>query len=374
MRLLDRYLLRELLIPLFYCLSGFLLIVIVVDLIKELGSFQKRGLVGREIVQYYLVLTPGYLALILPIALLLALLYALSNHSRYHEITAIRAAGVSLWRLGLPYLGVGFLASIALFVLNEFYAPDSDEAAEKILDCHQPPAPGALPRNQTSNLPFTNARAGRHWHMSVFNTETGEMLNPLVIWSQPDGSCLWITAKRAAYVNGIWTFYNVEEKKQPAQTNAFPVPLLMTNVLAFPQFTETPEQIKSAIRIGSILVFHPSKRADLALKEILNYLRLNPDPRKEDARWLYTKLYGRLAAPWTCLVVVLIALPIGAASGRRNVFVGVASSLGLFLSFWLLQLAGLMAGTAGWVPPWLAAWFPNLAFGLGGLWMTARVR
>lgn len=374
MRLLDRYLLRELLVPLFYCLSGFLLLVITIDLLKELGSFQKKGLAALEIVQYYLVLTPGYLALILPIALLLALLYALSNHSRHHEITAIRAAGVSVWRLGLPYLGVGLLASIALFVLNEFYAPDSDEAAEKILNSHQPPAPGALPRNQVSNLPFSNASGGRHWHMSLFNTDTGEMLNPLVMWSQPDGSCLWITARKAAYENGIWTFYNVEEKKQPAQTNAFAIPLLKTNRLAFPEFSETPEQIKSAIKISSIMVFHRAKRSDLALKEIFNYLRLNPDPVKEDARWLYTKLYGRLAAPWTCLVVVLIALPIGAASGRRNVFVGVASSLGLFVTFWLLQLVGLFAGTAGWVTPWLAAFFPNLAFGLGGLWMTTRVR
>ena len=81
-----------------------------------------------------------------------------------------------------------------------------------------------------------------------------------------------------------------------------------------------------------------------------------------------------MAAPWTCLVVVLIAIPFGAAGGRRNVYVGVASSIIIcFVYFVLLQL-GLALGTSGRLPAWLAAWFPNLSFGLAGLWMTARVR
>ena len=72
--------------------------------------------------------TPEFLVVVLPIALLLALLYTLTNHARHHEITAIRAAGVSLWRLCLPYLAVGFAASLALFALNELCVPDSAEA------------------------------------------------------------------------------------------------------------------------------------------------------------------------------------------------------------------------------------------------------
>ena len=66
--------------------------------------------------------------------MLLALLYALTQHARYHEITAIRAAGVTLWRLALPYLAVGFLASLTLFYLNEQWAPDADDRAELFLD------------------------------------------------------------------------------------------------------------------------------------------------------------------------------------------------------------------------------------------------
>ena len=78
MRLLDRYLLRELLIPLGYCLVGFLIFWIAFDLFSELGAFQQDKLKPREVAQYYLVLTPKLLQeIILPAALLLALLYAL---------------------------------------------------------------------------------------------------------------------------------------------------------------------------------------------------------------------------------------------------------------------------------------------------------
>ncbi len=112
----------------------------------------------------------------------------------------------------------------------------------------------------------------------------------------------------------------------------------------------------------------------MPIKDLVNYLRLHPYPLRSDRAWLYTKLEGRLAAPWTCLVVVLIAIPFGAAGGRRNVFVGVASSIVICFVYFVLLQIGLALGTSGRLPPWLAAWFPNLSFGFAGLWMTARVR
>jgi lipopolysaccharide export system permease protein len=318
---------------------------------------------------------PDFLMVILPIALLLALLYTLTNHARHHEITAMRAAGISLWRLCLPYLVVGFFASLLLFALNELWVPDSADAAEQIRNRHVPPPPGAPGRQQVRNLGFTNARDGRIWRIGVYDTRTGAMTQPQVIWTQPDGSRVWVYAERAVPALEGWTFYNVREFREAAQTNAPPVPLLQTNRLTLTDFSETPEQIRSEIKISNIIAFHGgAKRPDIPITELLNYLRLHPNPSGADRSWLYTKLQGRLAAPWTCLVVVLIAIPFGAASGRRNVFVGVASSILIcFVYFVVLQL-GLAFGTKGDLPPWLAAWLPNLSFGLTGLWFTAKVR
>src|SRR5205814_5672618 len=94
MRLLDRYLLRELLTPFAYCLGGILIFWISFDVYSELSEFQRNHLHALDIVEYYLVQLPEMLVFpLLPVVLLLALLYALTNHARYHELTAMRAAG-----------------------------------------------------------------------------------------------------------------------------------------------------------------------------------------------------------------------------------------------------------------------------------------
>jgi lipopolysaccharide export system permease protein len=371
MRLLDRYLLREFLAPLGYCLSGFLLLWVVQDLITELSSFQRANLQAWDIVQYYLVMLPEFIVLILPMALLLALLYSLTNHARHNEITAMRAAGISLWRLCLPYLFVGCLASVLSLALNELFVPDSAETAMRIRNRHKPPPPGAVGKNKIVNLCFTNSRDNRIWRIGIYDTRTGQMSDPVVRFTLPDGSRRLLIADRATRIKGVWTFYNARE----FQEEEMDVPLLRTNILAQPLFTETPEEIHSEIKISaalSTLALKGNRKADLPISEIVNYLRLHPHPPQAAA--VYTKLHGRLAMPWTCLVVVLIAAPFGAASGRRNVFVGVASSILIFFGYFFVQQFCLALGPGGTLPPWVAGWFPNLAFAVAGLWMTAKVR
>jgi lipopolysaccharide export system permease protein len=375
MRLLDRYLLRELLIPLGYCLCGFLVFWISSDLFVALGDFQKKGLSARDIAEYYVVILPEFLVIVLPIALLLSLLDALTNHARHNEITAIRAAGVSLWRISLPYLAVGLTASLALLAINEFWAPDSEDAAKMISERHLPAALRSASREEFRNLCFDNSRDGRIWRIGVYNSRTGELFEPIVSWTAQDGSRPWqLKADRAVRTNGVWTFYNAREFRATPQTDLPPVPSLQTNVLAMPEFAETLEEINSEIKISNSITLRAARKADVPILELLHYLRLHPHPSRSDYCWLHTKLQGRLAAPWTCLVVVLVAIPFGAAAGRRNVFVGVASSILICFVYFVLQQVGLALGTGGSLPPWLAAWFPNLSFGLAGLWLTARIR
>src|SRR5437667_6728166 len=159
MRLLDRYLLRELLTPFAYCLAGILIFWISFDLYSELNEFQKNRLNGLDVVEYYLVQLPQMLVFpLLPAVLLLALLYSLTNHARFNELTAMRAAGISLWRLSLPYIAVGLLLSLTSATLNEFWAPQSAEAAQEILMRHTSAPVQAFQRQWERHVAFTNAR------------------------------------------------------------------------------------------------------------------------------------------------------------------------------------------------------------------------
>ena len=374
MRLLDRYLLREFLVPLGYCLCGFLMFWIASELFSNLHQLQDKHLQAADIAEYYLFRIPEFLPIVLPVSLLLALLYALTNHARYHELTAIRAAGVSLWRLSLPYFAVGLAAGVCLFALDEFCAPRTSELATQVLNRRVQRPVDAQDRDAVKNLDFQNARQARNWHIGVYHRKSTEMSSVLVIWRLSDGTWRQLIAERARWTNGVWTFYGVTEIRQSESTNGLPV-RVQFNELPEPGFSESPDEIKSAISISERFAHQArTKGADLPISDILNYLRLNPEVKGALRSWLFTKFNGRFAGPFTCVVVILIGVPFAAASGRRNVFVGVAASITIFFVYFLVQQFGLAFGEVGRVPAWLAAWLPNLAFGLVGLWMMSRVR
>src|SRR6185437_993750 len=172
MRLLDRYLLRELLTWLFFCLAGFVLFCVSFDLIASLNKIQEHQLLPSDVAEMYLVKLPGMMVFILPVALLVSLLIALTTHTRHNELTAMRAAGVGLWRLCVPYMAVGFLLSVGVFAMNELLVPNTETKLAQIMDrrLHQNAArPDAIIQ---SNSGFPNVRDGRIWVWDKFNTQT----------------------------------------------------------------------------------------------------------------------------------------------------------------------------------------------------------
>ncbi len=366
MRLLDRYLFREFIVPFAYCLSGFLICGIVFDLFQQLGSFQDAHLKGKEVLQYYLLVTPEMLVLVLPIALLLSLLYALTNHSRHHELTAIRAAGISLWRLAVPYFAVGLLASIAMFFINEVWAPEWQEEAQSILTKR------THDREWQQKLFFRNEPEKRSWTIALYNLKTHEMVQPNVRWTPPEGGRREYHADRGIFTNGVWQLFNVQALYFKSDNDSFPEKMV-TNSMTL-KFSETPELIRSETLINSMNVKKAARRPRIPLKDIFNYLRLHPSLSGEQSAKIHTQLHARLAAPWTCMMVVLIALPFGAPSGRRNIFVGVASSIVICFSYFVVQQLSLSFGMGGKLPPIVAAWLPNLIFGGTGIFLTSRVR
>jgi lipopolysaccharide export system permease protein len=372
MRLLDRYLLRELLVPLGFCLCAFLIFWISFDLFPELPHFQELKLHGQDVAEYYLVKTPQFMVIGLPVALLVALLYALTNHSRHHELTAIRAAGVGLWRMCAPYLVIGFIGSVALFAMNELWVPNIEQKAAKILNRRLEKSGGNAAEDQAAISGFSNSRVGRTWHFDSYNLKTSEMIGPKVYWRRRDGSQIELLGDRAVWTNGAWTFFGAKEHTYAGGSGELTNRNLQA-VLTEPALTETPEMIRSEIKIRSRLDKR-IKTPDIPLTELLDYLRLHPDPEARQRAFLYTQLHGRLAMPWTCVVVVLIAVPFGAASGRRNVFVGVASSIVICFTYFVLLQCGLALGGGGTVAPWLGAWLPNIVAAAPGLVLARRVR
>jgi lipopolysaccharide export system permease protein len=374
MRLLDRYLLREFAVPFSYCLTGFFVFWVTFDLLTQLDLFQRNKLSVSDVVQYYVVKSPDLLNVVMPVALLLGLLYSLANHARHNELTAIRAAGVGLWRLALPYFVVGFFIAVLMFAINELWLPDSIAAAERLLT-RRHPGHGPSDPNWERNLGFSNTAKNRVWLIEAYNLKTHEMIRPRIDWTLVTGTRREISAEAGYWRGNAWVFTNVQELVYPPVAGALPGPPIETNLLVLNELSETPAEIASEIKVARINSsnIRQVRKAQFSIREILDYQARHPG-QKDKLRVLDTKLHGRIAAPWTSLVVVLIALPFGAASGRRNVFVGVASSLVICFTYFVLGQVSLALGTRGLVVPWLAAWGPNLLFGLAGFVLTWRLR
>jgi lipopolysaccharide export system permease protein len=375
MRLLDRYLLRELLVPLAYCLGGFLIIYVAFDLIFGIKEFLDKQLTPGDIADYYVATLPELLVMpIIPVSLLLALLYSLTNLSRWQELTAMRAAGVSLWRMSLPYFGVGLLLGLVVLAMNEILVPPSADRARAIKQRHDP---NRESREWTAKLDFRNEAEGRNWFIDRYNIVTGEMIRPSIDWAQPDGSARVIYAAHGIYANGRWVFSDVKEWLTPAPSAANPRPMpggeTVRPVLTL-TLSETPAWINIEVKAKSVTREQAAKKSVLSMWEILQYFRLHPRQDREQRANLMTQFQCRLAEPFTCLAVVLIALPFGARSGRHNVFAGVAGSVFICFGYFIMQKISLGLGVGGWVPPLLAAWLPNLVFGLTGLTLISQVR
>jgi len=366
MRLLDRYLLGELLVPLVYCLAGFQIFWVAFDLFSNLQHYQDLNLEWKKVLEITLLRIPSFINTVLPIAFLLALLYTLTNLVRYNELVAMRAAGVSMRRVCVPFFVVALLLGGAVFVVNEYAFPRSNAKAERLRTA------GPEAEDQWLDDPVNfRSLQGQTWFIARYNPAFGEMLGPQVEWEM-DSSRMLLFADRAVWSQGTWLFFNAKlHTYTPAHAD------LPTTKQRFDHFEDrslsgTPQQLQSEITIGRLNRFEAAKSLKLSLGDILVYKKLTPNMDAKREAMLMTQLHGRIAQPFTCLVVVLVALPFGASSGRRNLFAGVASSVGICFVYFILQRWCLAFGIGQQLDPLLAAWLPNILFaitGLGLLWL-----
>jgi lipopolysaccharide export LptBFGC system permease protein LptF len=257
-----------------------------------------------------------------------------------------------------------------MFLLNEAVVPVTKEHAERVRT-RRAEAEIAGEGRWRFDLRFHNERAGRFWRIGAFDLDTGLMREPYVEWRRPDGSGALVKAERAEFEQGAWVFYNGHWYDPDPESRTPIRPFTRERV---EELGETPEVIRSEHRVGELRSMRRARKVVLTVAEIRHYRYLHPELTAGERALLDTQLHARLAQPWTCLVVVLIAVPFGAMSGRRNVFVGVATSLFICVTYFVLQQLTMGLGTGRQLAPVLAAWLPNGLFGLVGLVLTARTR
>ena len=366
MKLVDKYLLKEYLVPEFYCLSTFSLIFIVYDLFDHLSKFLKAQTPPALITKYYLCLLLPKIEYIVPASLLLATLYALWRLTRNNELTAFRTSGMSLYRIMLPFLGVGLVFTIASGLVKELIAPRAEAWAEAFKDnAWQAPQSRVL-----EDQAYFNSAGLRQWLIGSFDLAEPHRLNDVRITQEnADGTRQWeLAAEKAEWLDGAWWLYAPQfqkfgEEDQPVGSLT-PLDPNPTEIREIPEFTETPRDFAIEFKNPEFLT----------TLELRHYLQAHPE--MSDTRIAETKyqFHRRLALPWACFIVVLFGIPAGNRGGRKNALAGIFLAMFFFLGFYALMQFGTFVGVRGIVEPWVGAWLSNILFLVAGLVMIVQMR
>jgi lipopolysaccharide export system permease protein len=365
MKILSRYVLREFLVPLFYCLAGFISIYVLFELFGSFSRIADAKPPAATIVRYFLSYLAPFFHYLAPAALMLATLYTMWNFCRHSEIIAMRASGISFLTIVKPLLSAAFAVSLFVLWVNEVYVPGNAQWAKQLRNARFEAAKVA----RADNIVFRNARANRTWTMDEMLDGSGEHLgNVRVTVDRPGGTRLMnITAERADYLDGEWWFSKtrVQHYDINGRETASPTPELDALELRnFPQLRERP----------SDFIMQNRDWAYNSVRERLRYLRHHPNLSEKLKNKYRYDIWAQIMAPWACMVITLFAVPAGIASGRQSVFKGIVGALGMFFAFYGIVIAGMVFADLGWLPPVLAAVLPYVIFTMAGVWLFRRQR
>lgn len=360
MRLLDRYVLQNFLIPFLYCTCGFLAIWLVFDLSGNGHDFIEAHVSLKQLAYFYLTQFPQILVISLPVGLLLALLYSLSRMSRSNEVISMLTAGRSLSRVMLPLFVVGACTAVFSLALNYQLAPHSDRTRKVLMDQL---TRGRDRTNEIDLQLFRNRQDNRTWLVESIQRRQNTLKGLDITQQDADGNilCKWY-ADRAVYKpeDRSWTLTRGKQVFFDKDGN-------ITSIDA--SWLHGSKRITGWSETTWRIVSTNADPQDLSVPELREYLRNNsdfPDVRLAPFR---TYFQYRWAVPFQCLVVIVVAAPLGIVYSRRGVLTGVASCIFIFASMGFVEKLFLALGKGDRIPAIAAAWSSDVIFAVVGLWL-----
>jgi lipopolysaccharide export system permease protein len=358
MTILRKYISREALKILLLSMSAFILIYLIVDFFARMGIFIEHNAPPTLVFLYYLYQIPGIGLQVFPLGILMATLLGLALLSRNNEITAMKASGISLYRITLPLFILGILASALCFIGNEIIVPFSKRQSDDILlvEILKKPRKTFI-RNYKVWFRSQNAV----YNFQVFNPQK-DLLEGITLFEFDDdfGLTRRVDAKKALWKGGVWHFYDVTirdfRKRSEIQTARFE-----EKVIHIP---ETPDVFKEEQRDTEEMGYYDLRR----------YIR-NIERGGYDATRYIVDLYAKLSFPFACTIMVFIGIPFSTKTGRSGgIALPIVMSIVIGFLYWIILNLSLSLGHSGFLTPHLAAFAPHALFGLAGIYALTSIR
>lgn len=356
MRRLDRYVMIYFLQAYFYCIAGFISIWFIFDVSDNISTFLDQRISRMLILKYYLTQVPQILVILFPVALLLALLFSLGRLSRSNEIVSMLTAGVSLPRILAPLLFIGLLTTATSTALNYSLAPHGEYAHKRLLE---DPASRRQLLGMTGQI-FRNRTDNRTWFIQQFFPGDNKFVTVHIVQQDANDNIVKAYIATTAEYHAeshTWQLNGVKVVNYDTAGNIVDADYHIGTPLMITDWSETPFRLSSA-----------NVRAEhLSIPELRDYLEFNSDFPATLLAPFATHLQYRIALPWSCAVVALIAGALGVGYSRRGILSSVAAAILLIFAMNFAMHLFLALGEGARIPTWAAAWTPNIIFGLVGL-------
>jgi lipopolysaccharide export system permease protein len=350
-KILDRYMVAALGGPFLFGLAAFTLLFVAGELlnIARLVSEEHASLIAAG--KYFLYTLPGTLVLTFPMSMLLAVLLAMSRLSGDSEITAMRAGGVSLYRIAAPLIGVGVVASLVGLLFQELIVPTASLRAEEILRSEIQSGGSNIVTNQLVNTVLPNG--DRQLTIAQgFDPKTDELEDTTIEVLRGSTPMSLLFAPRGHYHGNSWKFFNATEFVLTPCCETINNPELDIDIGADP--SQLVEQYRA-----------PEDMSRAEIRRLLNSGIKTTDTSRY-ARLLVT-YHSKLARPWASLVFALLAIPLGIRPQRSSSGAGFGISIAIVFAFYVATTICLAIGQSYPSSSLVMAWLPNIVFSLTGI-------
>ena len=357
MKIIDRYLLREMGGPFAFGVLAFVLLFVSANILFRLTELvSELGLSLWTAGELFLLWLPGFVVLTFPLATLVAVLIAFGRMGGDSELVAMHAGGISFRRLVVPLVGAGFALSIVTAALNELLVPACNRRGEDIVRAATEQV-GKLGEEEVFLKEMSGGQVTRLIYADRLDVRSGEMIRPVIVWFENGEAAMITKAKRGVWQKGKWQLFdgvNAPLDAERPSTWAFE-----TWIANLPT---TPKEIARGAR-------RPEEMTYRELRDYIRYALRQDRPTVE----LELTLHHKFSIPFACLVFALIAPPLGMRSHRGSSSIGMGLAVLIGFGYYVVWHYLSVVAQQGHLTAFWAAWLPNIATGVVGLALIFNV-
>jgi lipopolysaccharide export system permease protein len=348
--ILPAYLIRKFMAWFVGLMVVVVIVFIAVDWVSNLKRFEDTSL--WTVALFYWYYLPWLAGLIVPIVILLASMSAIGSMARLNELTAVKAAGISVRRLSFALVILGFMLAGIGFYIGEGVLPKANTARrqliEKVGDERAVKSHGATSAQQEYRRNFYYFGDNRTiYHFDEFRTSPCLTRN---VWRQTlEGSSVVqrVSAESADYKNNRWVF----KKGLLRIFRGDSVSALTFDTLVDTILNVRPQDMVAQIRSPE----------EMSYWELASYVDKTRRRGEDVSKWR-AQLDFKIALPMMNFIVIILGISISARAGRKGGAVLFGIGLLLIFAYWIISQFAIAFAQNGQLPPLIGAWFGNLLF------------